>query len=98
MSAATNGAGADPGPACYGRGGVAPTVTDADLVLGYLDPSFFLGGKLPLHREAAERSIRQAVAGPLGMEVAEAAWLESSGARMPRPLESAPMSLFMISR
>ncbi len=67
-------AGADPGPACYGRGGVAPTVTDADLVLGYLDPSFFLGGKLPLDREAAERSIRQAIAEPLGMEVAEAAW------------------------
>jgi len=41
VSAATNGAGADPGPACYGRGGVAPTVTDADLVLGYLDPSFY---------------------------------------------------------
>ncbi len=67
-------AGADPGPACYGRGGVAPTVTDADLVLGYLDPSFFLGGKLPLDRDAAERSIRQAVAEPLGIEVAEAAW------------------------
>ena len=67
-------AGADPGPACYGRGGVAPTVTDADLVLGYLDPSFFLGGKLPLHREAAERFIRQTVAEPLGMKVAEAAW------------------------
>ena len=67
-------AGAEPGPACYGRGGVAPTVTDADLVLGYLDPSFFLGGKLSLDREAAERSIRQAIAEPLGMEVAEAAW------------------------
>jgi N-methylhydantoinase A len=48
-------AGAEPGPACYGRGGKEPTVTDADLVLGYLDPSYFLGGKMSLDIEAAVR-------------------------------------------
>src|SRR6185312_5536649 len=46
-------AGAAPGPACYGRGGTLPTVTDADLVLGYLDPNFFLGGAMPLVRDLA---------------------------------------------
>ena len=46
-------AGADPGPACYGGGGTLPTVTDADLVLGYLDPGFFLGGDMSLDVEAA---------------------------------------------
>ena len=50
-------AGAEPGPACYGRGGTAPTVTDADLVLGYLDPGFFLGGTMRLDPSAAERVI-----------------------------------------
>src|SRR3712207_5157380 len=50
-------AGAEPGPACYGRGGTEPTVTDADLILGYLDPDFFLGGKMHLDREAAVRAI-----------------------------------------
>lgn len=50
-------AGADPGPACYGLGGDQPTVTDADLVLGYLNPSFFLGGRMELHRGAAEEAV-----------------------------------------
>jgi N-methylhydantoinase A len=50
-------AGADPGPACYGRGGSRPAVTDADVLLGYLDPDFFLGGDMPLDRAAAERAI-----------------------------------------
>jgi 5-oxoprolinase (ATP-hydrolysing) len=50
-------AGADPGPACYGRGGTAPTVTDANLLLGYLDPSYFLGGRLALDVEAAEQAV-----------------------------------------
>lgn len=50
-------AGADPGPACYGLGGDAPTVTDADLLLGYLDPDFFLGGRMRLDRQAAERAV-----------------------------------------
>lgn len=49
--------GADPGPACYGRGGLEPTLTDATLVLGWLDPTFFLGGRMPLDRELAERAI-----------------------------------------
>jgi len=66
-------AGADPGPACYGRGGVAPTVTDANLVLGYYDPSFFLGGALPLDAEAARRVVAT-IAAPLGLGITEAAW------------------------
>jgi N-methylhydantoinase A len=67
-------AGADPGPACYGRGGERPTVTDADLVLGYLDPGFFLGGAMSLDVEAAREAIRRDVADPLGLSVEEAAW------------------------
>lgn len=67
-------AGADPGPACYGRGGAEPTVTDADLLLGYLDPEFFLGGRLRLDREAARRAIEERVAGPLGLDPVQAAW------------------------
>ncbi len=50
-------AGAEPGPVCYARGGVAPTVTDADLLLGYLDPEYFLGGDMPLDRAAAEKAV-----------------------------------------
>jgi N-methylhydantoinase A len=67
-------AGANPGPACYGRGGVLPTATDADLVLGVLDPDNFLGGRMKLDIEAARRAIADHVAGPLGMSIAEAAW------------------------
>jgi N-methylhydantoinase A len=66
--------GADPGPACYGRGGVEPTVTDADLLLGYLDPGFFLGGRLRLDAQAAERAIAAKIAAPLGMSALRAAW------------------------
>jgi N-methylhydantoinase A len=66
-------AGADPGPACYGRGGRDPTVTDADLILGYLDPGYFLGGQMRLDLEAARRAV-SAVAGPLGLTVEQAAW------------------------
>jgi N-methylhydantoinase A len=66
-------AGADPGPACYGRGGTEPAVTDADLVLGRLDPAFFAGGRLPLDVEAAERAIRERIAEPMGLSVPEAA-------------------------
>ena len=65
-------AGADPGPACYGRGNRRPTVTDADLLLGYYNPDFFLGGRLALDREAAARAMRT-VAEPLGLDVVEAA-------------------------
>ena len=60
-------AGADPGPACYAQGGREPTVTDADLVLGYLDPEFFLGGRMRLDVEAARRAIEERVAKPLGL-------------------------------
>jgi N-methylhydantoinase A len=67
-------AGAEPGPACYGRGGAEPTVTDADLVLGYLDPDFFLGGKMRLEREAALSAIEERIARPLGLDPVEAAW------------------------
>ena len=67
-------AGATPGPACYGRGGTEPTITDADLLLGYLDPGFFLGGRLTLDRAAAERAITTRIADPLGMSAVRAAW------------------------
>src|SRR6266704_177284 len=67
-------AGADPGPACYNLGGRLPTVTDADLLLGYLDAEFFLGGRMRLDREAARRAIQEHVASPLGLDVIAAAW------------------------
>jgi N-methylhydantoinase A len=67
-------AASSPGPACYGRGGEAPTVTDADLVLGYLDPDKFAGGTLRLDPAAAHRAIEERVARPLGLSVTEAAW------------------------
>lgn len=66
-------AGSNPGPACYGQGGTEPTVTDANLVLGYLDPDNYHGGKLPLDLRRAERAIARRVAGPLGISVPEAA-------------------------
>lgn len=66
-------AGADPGPAGYGAGGTLPTVTDADLVLGYLDRQSLLGGALVVDIEAAERAISDAIARPLGLTVPEAA-------------------------
>ncbi|WJW75760.1 hydantoinase/oxoprolinase family protein [Thiohalobacter sp. IOR34] len=65
-------AGADPGPACYGRGGVEPTVTDANLVLGRLRPEAFLGGSMRLDVEAARRAL-QRIASPLGLSVEAAA-------------------------
>jgi N-methylhydantoinase A len=67
-------AGADPGPACYGLGGRLPTVTDADLVLGYLDGEFFLGGRMRLDRDAASRAIEEHVARPLGLDLTQVAW------------------------
>ncbi len=66
-------AGAQPGPACYGRGGIAPTVTDANLVLGRLDPAFFLGGELPLDAAAAQRAVAERCAKPLGLDPVKAA-------------------------
>ncbi|MFI4996688.1 MAG: hydantoinase B/oxoprolinase family protein, partial [Hyphomicrobiales bacterium] len=65
-------AGADPGPACYGRGGTEPTVTDANLMLGYYDPGFFLGGRMSLDREAAERALAS-VGAKLGLTALETA-------------------------
>ena len=64
----------EPGPACYGRGGSRPTVTDADLVLGYIGADSFLGGKMRLDREAARRAIAEHIATPLGLSIEEAAW------------------------
>lgn len=66
-------AGAEPGPACYGRGGERPTCTDASVALGYLDPDYFAGGKMHLDHEAARRSIELHVAQPLGLSIEEAA-------------------------
>ena len=67
-------AGADPGPVCYGRGATQPTVTDANLILGYLDPGYFLGGKMSLDVEAARAAIDTNIAKPLGMTIEDAAW------------------------
>jgi N-methylhydantoinase A len=67
-------AGADPGPVCYDLGGEEPTVTDADLVLGYLNPDYFLGGKMALNLEKAQHAIRKRIADPLGLSLERAAW------------------------
>jgi N-methylhydantoinase A len=66
-------AGADPGPACYGKGGKEATVTDADLILGYLDPDYFHGGDMKLDKMAAAKAIEENVAKKLGVSVNEAA-------------------------
>ena len=67
-------AGSEPGPACYGRGGSEPTVTDCDLAQGKLDPVAFAGGTMPLDSEAADRAIEAGVGGPAGLSVANAAY------------------------
>jgi len=67
-------AGAEPGPICYARGGTEPTVTDADLLLGYLDPDYFLGGTMNLDAAGARRGIEERVARPLGVSFIEAVW------------------------
>jgi N-methylhydantoinase A len=67
-------AGSEPGPACYGRGGTEATVTDANVVLGYVDPGYFNGGAMPLDGAAAKWAIAQALAEPLAIPVGEAAW------------------------
>jgi N-methylhydantoinase A len=66
--------GADPGPICYRQGGEDPSVTDADLVLGYLDPDYFLGGEMALDRAAARAGIERSIGAPLGYSDIEAAW------------------------
>ncbi|MET3973332.1 N-methylhydantoinase A [Bradyrhizobium sp. S3.9.1] len=66
-------AGSEPGPVCYGRGGRRPTVTDADLVLGYLSPTYFLGGEIELDMDAVQRALHEHVAEPLNIDVLQAA-------------------------
>lgn len=67
-------AGADPGPACYGTGGEEPTVTDADVVLGYVNPDYFLGGKMKLDKEKAIEVIQKKIAEPLNLGLYEVLW------------------------
>jgi len=67
-------AGSVPGPCCYGKGGVEPAVTDADLVLGYINPDYFLGGRVELSKSLAEKAIKEKIADPLGVSVVQAAW------------------------
>ena len=66
-------AGAAPGPACYGKGGLEPTLTDANLVLDRLDPGYFLGGELRLDKSLAKEALSRRIAGPLNLSVEEAA-------------------------
>ena len=66
--------GADPGPICYGRGNTQPCVTDADLLLGYLDKDYFLGGEMKLDLEGARKGIEEKIAKPLGVTFVQALW------------------------
>jgi N-methylhydantoinase A len=66
-------AGADPGPVCYGRGGTEPTATDANVILGRINPSYLLGGEMEMHLEDAYRAVEEKIARPLGMDVRRAA-------------------------
>jgi N-methylhydantoinase A len=83
-------AGALPGPACYGLGGVRPTVTDANVVLGFLNPAHLAGGELRLHPDRAREAIKRHVAAPLGLDVVEAAHgiREVANASMARAIRS----------
>lgn len=74
ISTGPESAGSEPGPVCYGRGGTRCTVTDADAVLGYLDPEQFLEGEVPLDVAASAAAIKEQIADKLGVSVAEAAW------------------------
>ena len=73
VSVGPRSAGSEPGPACYGHGGTEATVTDANLVLGYLDPDYYHGGTIQLDRRRAERAIERAIGKPMGAGVVEAA-------------------------
>ena len=73
MKVGPESAGASPGPACYGLGGEDPTVTDAALILGYLNPHYFLGGEMPLRVDLARKALQEKLADPLGITVEEAA-------------------------
>ncbi len=83
-------AGADPGPVCYGRGGTEPTITDCNLVLGYLDPAGLIGGALKLDADAARASIARSLAAPLRRSVEEAAFgmLRLASASMMRAIRA----------
>ncbi|MSP01941.1 MAG: hydantoinase/oxoprolinase family protein [Acetobacteraceae bacterium] len=83
-------AGADPGPVCYGRGGQAPTITDCNVVLGYLDPGGLVGGTLKLDRAAAEAAIARDLAGPMNCSVEDAAFgmLRLASATMMRAIRA----------
>jgi N-methylhydantoinase A len=74
LSVGPQSAGANPGPVCYGRGGTEPTATDADLILGVIDPDNFIGGRMRLDVEAARHAMDEKIAKPLGITVEEAAW------------------------
>jgi N-methylhydantoinase A len=67
-------AGAEPGPACYGRGGIKPTVTDADLVLGKIDPARFAGGRIRIERDRAAAALEAEIGSPLGLDTGQAAY------------------------
>lgn len=71
-------AAADPGPACYGKGGLMPTVTDANVVLGYIPTDYFLGGAIKLDNKLAEKAIKEKIAEPLSIDTVEAAYTVSS--------------------
>ena len=74
ISVGPDSAGADPGPICYGRGGATPTITDANLVLGYLNPDYFNGGAMRLDTEAAVEGLLRGIAAPLSLSLHQAAW------------------------
>jgi N-methylhydantoinase A len=74
ISVGPESAGAQPGPICYDRGGTEPTVTDADLALGYINPDYFLGGRMEIDQEGALAGIERDIAAPLDMDVPTAAW------------------------
>lgn len=84
-------AGADPGPACYGRGGVEPTITDANVVLGTINPDYFVGGEMRLDVQASREAIKRKIADPLHMDVPQAARgiIEVSNSNMLRALRMA---------
>jgi len=73
LSVGPRSAGSMPGPVCYDLGGTEPTVTDADVVLGYINPDTYYGGQMPLNKKKAERAIKEKVADPLGLSVLEGA-------------------------
>ena len=73
LSVGPESAGAAPGPVCYDAGGTEPTVCDADLILGFLNPDYFLGGRMKLNKAKAEKAIKEKIADPLKMDVVEAA-------------------------